>query len=169
MKAAARLIGAIVLVLTLSRLAQAEVETVFAPVPPGPVGATLSYHNLIPPAPDHKRLRFFGAAESNGFPGPTTVSIQFDWLLPAGGTALSPPMTFPVLPFTTNPVDTGTYTLDFCPSEVSLHFLTDSPAGMSMSGSFEHTCVAVPEPASAIALFAGAGLGLIRRRKRHFN
>ncbi len=168
MKAAARLIGAIVLVLTLSRLAQAEVETVFTGVPSGPLGVSLFYPNLIPPAPDHKNLRFFGVAESNGFPGLTTLSIQFDWLLPTGATALSPPMTFPVLPFTGNPVDTGTYTLDFCPTEVSLHFLTDSPAGMSMSGSFEHTCLPVPEPATAMVVFAAAGMGLFRRPRRHF-
>ncbi|HEV8604345.1 MAG TPA: PEP-CTERM sorting domain-containing protein [Tepidisphaeraceae bacterium] len=168
MKAAAHLIGAMVLVLALSHLAQAEVEPVFTPVPPGPDGVTLLYTNLIPPAPDHKNLRFFGAAESNGFPGLTSVSIQFDWLLPGGGTALSPPMTFPVLPLIGNPVDTGTYLVDFCPTDVSLHFVTDSPAGMSMSGSFEHTCIPVPEPATAMVVFAAAGMGLIRRPRRHF-
>jgi hypothetical protein len=164
-----RLRGAVVVVgvvmLALAQSAWAQVEPIFSPVPEGPVGVTFVFPNVIPPNPDRKLLHFHGAADSNGFPFSAFLGVSFDWLLPSGGTDVSPTTTFLLSPFISNPVDM-LWLVDFCPSEVSLHFTTTSPPGATVSGTFEHTCLTVPEPGSlGMIALAGACVAVMRRRR----
>jgi hypothetical protein len=150
----------------LSSSAGAQTEPIFTPVPPGPDGVSFFFPNVIPPDPDYKIFSFTGVAESHGFPEPTTLGLNFDWTLPGGGTGVSPVVTFPMAPFMGNPV-VASYLLDFCPTEVSIHFTTDSPAGASVSGAFLHECVPVPEPSTTgLAGLALACLIAWRARRR---
>ena len=154
---------ALALVTALASIASAQVEPIFTAVPPGLDGTTLIFPNDIPPDPDHKVFHFIGVAESHGFPEPSTLTVFFDWILPTGGVGTSPPVTFTMAPFMGAPVETS-YVLDFCPNEVSIHFLTSSPAGASVSGSFTHLCLPVPEPSALAALAIPASLLLRRKR-----
>lgn len=107
-----------------------------------------------------KELRFEGIATVGGDPSislPATLYVQFDWVDPVLGVIYSPPWAFPVsyTPMMT-PIDVS-WTIPFCPEQVSLHFATDTPDGgvVNFAGSFTHWCV--PEPGS-YALVAALGL-----------
>lgn len=62
-------------------------------------------------------------------PLPASVSVQFDWFNPVLGVQYSPAWSFPVsyTPALT-PIDMS-WTIPFCPQQVSLDFATDTPDG----------------------------------------
>lgn len=158
----------VLLAIALQGSVAAQVEMIPpTTVPPGPPGASFFYTNALVPPPHEKVFRFVGGAENLGFPGPSPLVIYFDWVEPSG-TFTSPPITFTLSPFTTNPIDTGDFILPFCPSSVSIHFETDTAPALVV-GSFSHICRPVPEPsawANSLLAIGSLGLGLRWRRPR---
>ncbi|HEX5445052.1 MAG TPA: hypothetical protein VFW87_14535 [Pirellulales bacterium] len=101
----------------------------------------------------HKDLLFQGVAHT---PAGTmgVLDVQFDWLDPAGGIALSPVFPVDVI------VDTQfsiPFQIDFCPAEISLHLVNQGSdtAGVpiEIDGKFIYTCV--PEPSSLVLVACG--------------
>jgi hypothetical protein len=167
-----RFLGLVVItvwfVIGFASMANAQVEMIPpTPVPPGPPpGTSFTYPNVLVPPPHEKVFRFMGGAESGGAPVPTTFTVFFDWVEP-GGTMFSPPITFTLLPFTTNPIDTMDFILPFCPELVSIHFVNGGPVPAFVTGSFIHECRPVPEPCSMLSIVVAlllATWGGIRRR-----
>jgi hypothetical protein len=116
-----------------------------------------------------KELRFEGIATVGGSPSgplPATLWLQFDWLDPVLGVQYSPAWGFSVsYTPTLTPIDVS-YTLPFCPSQVSLHFATDTPAGgvVNIAGDFTHTCIPEPEAYALVGALGMLGFALWRRR-----
>jgi hypothetical protein len=119
-----------------------------------------------------KELRFEGIATGGGDPTtfPATLYVQFDWLDPMLGVIYSPPWPVPIsyTPALT-PIDVS-WTIDFCPQQVSLHLATDAPFGgvVNIAGEFTHRCVpnGVPEGGSFALIGALGMIGLIACRRR---
>ena len=122
---------------------------------------------------DHpKDLLFKGTATLLNPSGVTeSLNIWFDWYDPnSGGFATTPPETFSL---DTNgaptPLGPMTFTIPFCPPEVSLHFeIPQSPVLSTVfsQGEFWHTC-RIPEPSSLLLAGLGlAGLGIVAHRRR---
>jgi len=152
---------AALLLVTLGQRARAATDPVAASVPP-PGELVLKFANDIPPAFDRVHLHFFGDVTSNGFSGQTRITWRFDWLLPSGEVAYSPPVSYALFPGFTTHVDSA-WTAGGCPTQVSLDFTTDSPLGATVNGTFDHTCT-IPEP--GLLTSAGTLLMLAARRFR---
>lgn len=98
-----------------------------------------------------KVLRFEGVATVGGTPSgplPATLWVEFDWLDPLLGVMYSPAMSFPVSYTPALTLIDISYTIPFCPPQVSLHFSTDAPPGavVNISGQFTHECLCPPVP-----------------------
>lgn len=121
-----------------------------------------------------KELHFEGIATMGGDPSiplPATLWVQFDYLDPALGVIYSPAWGFPVdrTP-TLTPIDVS-WTIPFCPEQVSLHLATDAPQGgiVNIAGEFTHRCVPEPGTLALVGMSALVGSALRRRRPRlHF-
>jgi hypothetical protein len=123
----------------------------------------------LPPAV--KVFQFVGTARST-VPAPTIfdILIYFDYVDATGATVLIPPPPFGYhnvrpadgLPY---PIEAGPYTLPFCPQQVSIHFEITSEVPIVFDGLYDHTCIPIPEPTSAM-LFGLAGLGYVLVRRR---
>src|SRR5262245_32408985 len=73
-------------------------------------------------------------------PTPGTLAIFFDWIDLAGLRQVSPVQEFQFFPGAANQVDMS-FTLPFCPSQVSVDFrLGDAPL-VEFAGEFTHTCL----------------------------
>ncbi len=116
-----------------------------------------------------KELRFEGIATVGGSPSgplPATLWLQFDWLDPVLGVQYSPAWGFAVsYTPTLTPIDIS-YTIPFCPSQVSVHFATDTPDGgvVNVAGDFTHTCIPEPEAYTLLGALAMVGFAAWRRR-----
>ncbi len=133
--------------------AQAEVDPIPpTTVPPGPDGVTLLFPNALVPPPHYKVFRFTGEADAGSATVPTPFTVLFDWLDPTGGPAFSPPFEFVLEPLVTTLLDTGEFTLPFCPQQVSLHFLNGGTTPAVVKGMFLHECRPIPEPAGLTTL-----------------
>lgn len=100
--------------------------------------------------------------------GPTngSLAVRFDWFDAAGEHFFSPIQEFPFIPGGVNEVNM-TFTIPFCPPQVSVDFrLADAPV-VRFVGDFTHTCL-VPEPTSVMLVFAWAAItsGLCRTRRK---
>lgn len=124
--------------------------------------------------PSHPaELRFEGVATVGGDPTvplPALLWVQFDWVDPILGVIYSPPWSFPLYYTpTVTPIDIS-WTVDFCPEQVSLHFATDAPHGavVAFAGDFSHGCVPdqVPDTGSTALLGVLGMLGLCFCRSR---
>ena len=161
---------AVLAVIVFAADAKAQVET-FPPttiLPGPPPGTSFVFPNVVFPPPNQKVFRFVGAADNTGARVPTPFTIFFDWVEP-GGTFFSPPVTFTLLPFMTNPIDTMDFILPFCPQQVSIHFVNGGPTPAVVTGDFIHECRPVPEPfglSSMMGALFFAAWGGIRRRLR---
>jgi hypothetical protein len=118
-----------------------------------------------------KQLRFEGIATVGGDPTtplPATLYVQFDWLDPALGVVYTPPWSFPVsYTPTMTPIDVS-WTISFCPQQVSLHFATNTPDGgvVNFAGSFTHWCVPEPSSYGMAGALGLLGLAVWRRLAR---
>lgn len=134
------------------------------PLTPLGFGETLdlNFPNIVHPVPSRKVLQFTGTAESFGTPGIAAIlGIHFDYIDPNSGVSvIVPSVNFyqeaiqpgagPV------PINAGPVILPFCPEEVSIHFenLTEGTE-ILFSGTYDHTCVPIPEPGTAALLLVG--------------
>lgn len=126
-------------------------------------------HVHLPPAV--KVFQFIGTARSL-VTAPTTfdILVYFDYVDATGATILIPPPPFGyhnVRPADGLPhhIEGGPYTLDFCPQQVSIHFEITSEVPIVFDGLYDHTCIHIPEPTSAV-LFGLAGLGCVVVRRQ---
>ncbi|HEX5445051.1 MAG TPA: PEP-CTERM sorting domain-containing protein [Pirellulales bacterium] len=112
----------------------------------------------------HKDLLFQGVAHGPlGAVG--ILDVQFDWLDPAGGIALSP--IFPVDVMGDTPFLIP-FQIDFCPERISLHLVNEGPVPgfpIEVNGTFNYRCV--PEPSSLVLVACGfIGLAAYGWRKK---
>ena len=97
-------------------------------------------------------------------PNPGTLAIFFDWIDPDGTKHFSPVTEFVFAPGLPNQVDL-TFTIPYCPPQVSVDFRLGDASVVRFVGEFTHTCI--PEPSSSLmGALALAGLGCFARRKR---
>jgi hypothetical protein len=129
------------------------------------------FTNTVHPDPAVKVFQFVGEARSLVV-APTTfdILIYFDYVDSTGATVLIPPLPFGyhnVLPADALPhhIEAGPYILPFCPQQVSIHFEITSEVPIVFDGLYDHTCIHIPEPTSAM-LFGLAGLGCVLARRR---
>ncbi|MBX7165395.1 MAG: PEP-CTERM sorting domain-containing protein [Pirellulales bacterium] len=127
------------------------------------------FPNLLPPHQDYKEFEFLGTATT--VPGAFAIlQIDFDYLDPQGTNIVvpAPIPQFIVIGGQVNTINTGIFTLPFCPAIVSLHLTNVANAAsvpLTVQGTFRHDCIAVPEPSSfALAIAGVLGLGLFRKR-----
>ncbi|MBX7169062.1 MAG: hypothetical protein K1X74_22190 [Pirellulales bacterium] len=152
-----------VIVLAFTSSAYAQLETI-SPLTINPSqSVTMVWPNLLPPDPDYKELQFIGTATT--VPGAFAIlQIDFDYIDNNGNNIVvpAPIPQFTVIGGQVNPIDTLVYTIPFCPQVVSLHLTNVANAAsvpLTVSGTFRHECVPVPEP-SGLALAVLGGLGL---------
>lgn len=118
-----------------------------------------------------KELRFEGIATVGGDPSiplPATLYVQFDWVDPNLAVIYSPAWAFPVsYTPTLTPIDVS-WTIPFCPEQVSLHFATDVPDGgvVNFAGSFTHRCIPEPGSYALVAALGLVGLATWQRRRK---
>ena len=133
----------------------------------------LFFQNTVLPDPSVKVLQFTGMAQAFGTPGTAAIlGMHFDYLESDGSTVIVPSPNFyqsaiqPGIGLV--PINAGPVTLPFCPEDVSIHFQNLSEnVEIELSGIFDHTCVPVPEPSTAIlGSLVTLGWGLIRRGQR---
>lgn len=113
------------------------------------------YLNLYDPS-HPKDLRFQGRAvfgEGPHQPSTSMLWVQFDWLDPSWGVIYSPAWGFPISWGTSAVVD-ASWTIAFCPEQVSLHLATDTPTGgsVNVAGQFTHECRLAPPPGGPAAV-----------------
>lgn len=97
-------------------------------------------------------------------PAPGFLAIFFDWFDTAGIKQTSPVQQFPFFPGAVNQVDM-TFTIPFCPPQVSVDFRLANADVVRFVGEFTHTCI--PEPSTyAMSGMALIGLGCVAWRKR---
>jgi hypothetical protein len=130
-----------------------------------PVGGFLfpgdSLDVFIPEEPDvihNKILTFEGNIQNTSFTAPATMEFWFDWSDGLTTTTTTPQTFFlDTIPtgnnfqfFGRSPTEPAlTYTIPFCPPEVSLHWRNLGPGGpVSVSGTFTAECV--PEPVAFV-------------------
>lgn len=70
--------------------------------------------------------------------GPTTIDVVFDWIDLTGAVDFSPTFTFDLLPGA-NDIDVS-YTIPFCPQQVSLHIESPDTLPIVVNGTFTHIC-----------------------------
>jgi len=122
----------------------------------------------------NKELKFEGVLQNLG-PAGTRVDLFFDWLNPFTGQVEFGPLAH----ITINGGETQTYggptaityTIPYCPPQVSIHIANVSTGGpVFVQGTFSHECLneTVPEPAMlliapALALMAPFGLRAVKK------
>ncbi|MBX7165588.1 MAG: PEP-CTERM sorting domain-containing protein [Pirellulales bacterium] len=132
------------------------------------VGPTNPFDAVYPNVFDLKHpklLHLQGIARvSNPEPG-STLFVQFDWFDEMGGQHFSDVFSPFIVLNQPQSIDLS-WTIPFCPPEVSLHLSTQGPGSITFIGDFTHTCL-VPEPSSLLLAGCGAaGLGLVVRKRR---
>lgn len=100
--------------------------------------------------------------------GPTngSLAVRFDWIDATGEHFYSPIQEFPFVPGGVNEVNM-TYTIPYCPPQVSVDFRLADADIVRFVGNFTHTCI-IPEPTSAILggmAMSAFGVVALRRRK----
>jgi hypothetical protein len=129
----------------------------------------LNFPNHVLPHPSVKVLQFVGEAINNG-PGDAELAIHFDYTDAAGNSIIVPLPYFyrNVLPPSTalQRIEAGPVTLPYCPPQVSIHFELLTPGEITMQGVFDHTCIPVPEPATASLAAFACVTALARSRRR---
>jgi len=130
--------------------------------------ATMIFVNTLPPCPDYKELQFTGTVN---MPVGTfaTLLIEFDYMDPNNGWIIvpAPNSIVNLVGGAPIPIDSGIYTVPFCPDVVSLHFKNLGPDPFDIQGIYRHECFAVPEPSTwAMALLAMAALVGLGGRSR---
>lgn len=120
-----------------------------------------------------KRFTFTGAVTNASVQQPAFVDLWFDWIDPRdpGGT---PPHTSGIFPIdlapgavkTFTPAAPITFTIPFCPPQVSFHIQNNGPGQpVIVDGIFTHECL-VPEPcALLLSAISSIGLLVVRRRR----
>lgn len=111
---------------------------------------------FFPEEPDtihQKTLTFEGNIQNTSFTLPSTMEFWFDWI-DDSTIVTTVPQVFTLLTvgtgnnfrfFSSSDGTALTYTIPFCPPEVSIHWRNLGPGGpVSVSGTFTYTCV--PEP-----------------------
>lgn len=165
----ARHVLAVLVLLFAATPAQAQLE----PIGPKTLAPLENFGtiwvNLIPPHPDHKEFQFTGTA-SVPAGALSILQIDFDYLDSLGQTQLLPAPNSPltILGGAPQMIDSGIYTLPFCPQVVSLHLTNLSPSvPIDVVGIFRHECFPLPEPSSwAMGLVGSVAAGLAAWRKR---
>ncbi|MCG8409210.1 MAG: hypothetical protein MI923_28745 [Phycisphaerales bacterium] len=128
------------------------------------------FDNDITNPPLQKILIFEGTAQ-NPSPFFNRLSVFFDYVDPVLGevfvgdvltniTLLEPDGDSPL---TDQPVF-ASWTLDFCPSQVGVHFFAPDLDVINIQGEFKHICI--PEPGSAVLLAFGFVVVTLSRRTR---
>jgi len=118
-----------------------------------------------------KILTFEGSVQNLDLQAGTLLQLRFDWLDPSDPTGdphkFSPPVFIELGPGEGRGVF-ETYTIPFCPQQVSLDLslLSDSGGPVEVHGIFSHHCV--PEPGTWVLLASGlaAVLSVAHRRRR---
>ena len=134
--------------------------------------ADLFFPNTVLPPPSRKVLQFNGDAQSFGVPGTAAIlGIHFDYTDDNGNTVIVPSPNFYQEAIQTEtglvPISAGPVILPFCPEEVSIHFENLTPdTEIVFTGVFDHTCIPIPEPGTAMLLLVVglAGVSGMRRR-----
>jgi hypothetical protein len=159
------------LILSLTSSAQAQLEPIgLLTLNPGQ-SVDLMFTNFLPPDPDFKELQFIGNA-TTVLGAVATLQIDFDYLDLQGTSIVVPAPTpqFMVIGGQANPIDTGIFTIQFCPQIVSLHLTNVANAAsvpIDVIGTFRHECMDIPEPSSLVLAGLGAaGLCFLGRRFR---
>jgi hypothetical protein len=128
--------------------------------------ATMIFVNTIPPCPDYKELQFTGTVNMP-IGAVATLLIEFDYMDPNNGWIVvpAPNSIVNLVGGAPIPIDSGIYTIPFCPDVVSLHFKNLGPDSFDIQGIYRHECFAVPEPSTwTLALLAIAGLVRVVRQ-----
>ncbi|TWU20080.1 PEP-CTERM sorting domain-containing protein [Bythopirellula polymerisocia] len=134
----------------------------------------LNFPNIIHPPPHRKVMSFTGMAQASGQPRTAILGIHFDYIDPNNPSG--PPVVIPSPNFYMEAIPTGggfvqinagpVQLINFCPDQVSIHFenLTDF-IEIEFYGTFNHTCVPIPEP-SSMTLLLLCGVASLRWRRR---
>jgi hypothetical protein len=122
-------------------------------LPPGET--TLSYPNVFDLL-DKKELKLDITLQLDpGAQSPPPIIVRFDWIDAAGNPFFSPGVE--VFPSPDNVVTySATFTIPFCPPEVSVDFNNTGPYTVAIKGTFTHTCL-VPDSGS----FSAAAIGFL--------
>ena len=152
-----------------------DVEQIVATLSATPPGNVFEQfypdHNL--PAPYFKVFSFFGSVTNASTQQPAFVDLWFDWIDPSDPSG-TPPRTSGIFPIdlapgavrTIPPTAPITFTLPFCPPQVSIHIQNNGPGQpVIVNGTFIHEC-RIPEPGTATLVgLCVAGLGGAARRR----
>lgn len=119
-----------------------------------------SINAFFPEVPDtiHQKVLTFEGNIQNTTRSTTVVSFWFDWF-DGSSIVTTTPQFFPLGPepfgfqfFSRTDGTELTYTIPYCPPEVSIHFGNEGPGGpVSVSGLFTYEC-RVPEPVALLIL-----------------
>jgi hypothetical protein len=127
------------------------------------------FDNEIPEENIHQKLFSFTGTASNPSDNPVTIEIQFGFLTnPTTGQNLAPGYPNVLPPHSdAHPITAGPLLLPFCPEQVTIDIFEEArTTKVTVQGTFTHTCLVIPEPASASLICLGLA-ALIGTRRWH--